>query len=266
MHRLTDPFHVFVRHRVLIGQMARREITQPYAGQLLSRVWPLIHPIFLAAIYTIVFTFIFDARGGGTLDRDGSYSVFLLSGLVPWLGFIEVFANANRIIIGNANLVQQVIFPVEALPLSTTLASLFKTVLGLAFVLIVAIVQDGADLGLVLIAPAFAIHILWIIGSALFLAAVGTFVRDLKDIIQLFAVVSIYVLPIIYPADPPPLLAPFVQINPFSPLIVVYQDAFFDRAIVHPLHWLIAAAFAVVTFYVGHSVFDRLKSSFTSVL
>ena len=51
------------------------------------------------------------------------YTTYLLSGLIPWMAFQESMAKGATVIVGNANLVKQVVFPVEVLPVKGVIAS-----------------------------------------------------------------------------------------------------------------------------------------------
>src|SRR2546425_10377667 len=47
------------QHGRLLYVMAAREITDRFAGSALGAVWALAHPLFLMALFVVVFTFIF---------------------------------------------------------------------------------------------------------------------------------------------------------------------------------------------------------------
>src|SRR5690606_12485274 len=105
------------RHRDLIAAMSQRDLVTPYAGQVLGAVWAIGHPLFLVALLAVVFQFIFGTRFGGTFELPLDYTVFILAGMVPWQVFAQVLSTSGVEVTSNDNLVKQVVFPVEVLPI-----------------------------------------------------------------------------------------------------------------------------------------------------
>ncbi|MBI2264225.1 MAG: ABC transporter permease, partial [Armatimonadetes bacterium] len=114
---------LLTRHRQLTMEMARREITDKYLGQVFGLLWILGHPLVLMSVYIFVFSFVFKMRLGGTPDMPFNYTIYLLSGLIPWLAFQEVLSKSSTVILANANLVKQVVFPIEILPVRGVMSS-----------------------------------------------------------------------------------------------------------------------------------------------
>ncbi|MEM7095219.1 MAG: ABC transporter permease [Actinomycetota bacterium] len=248
--------------------MTRQDIVQPYVGQYLGTFWSFVNPLVIIVLYAVVFEFVFRFRTN-LLDgfEDSNYTQFLLSALIPWLGFVEVLTRSNGDITGNANLVKKVIFPTIVLPVRTALSAGFKSMLGFVFLSIVLVVQLGRiPLSFALFPVAALITLVYMVGAAWFLAALTPFFRDLSNLMTIFVTAGIYVSPIIYPGDPPPVLGPFIDLNPFGYPLLMYRDIFHHHGIETPSAWLISAAFALVTFVVGYSLFNRLRPHFSTVL
>ena len=77
MHRNTTSMNPMglLRHRELIAQLTRREVSQRYKGSLLGMAWPLVQPLLMLTVYTFVFSVVFRARwpslpGADTADRE----------------------------------------------------------------------------------------------------------------------------------------------------------------------------------------------------
>ena len=114
---------LLARHRQLTWAMTRREISDRYAGQVLGTLWAVGHPLVLMAVYIFIFGYVLRLKIGGTLELPLDYTAYLLAGLIPWMAFQESMAKGATAIVGNANLVKQVVFPVEVLPVKGVLAS-----------------------------------------------------------------------------------------------------------------------------------------------
>ena len=50
------------QHRQLIVAMTQREIIGRYKGSVLGLFWSLVQPLFMLALYTLVFSGVFNAR------------------------------------------------------------------------------------------------------------------------------------------------------------------------------------------------------------
>jgi lipopolysaccharide transport system permease protein len=262
------PFTFLWQHRDLIWAMAQRDIAVPYAGQMLGSVWALGHPLFLVALLAIVFNFLFGSRFGGTFALPLDYTVFLLSGLVPWQTIAAVLGVAGTEITSNDNLVKQVVFPVEVLPIKGVITSLVTLGVGLLFLVVYVVFKTGSlPWTYVLLPIVVLLHILFMFGVALAISALGVFFRDVKDIMRLFVTAGIYVLPVIYiPRSLPGVLRPFIYLNPPSYMVWCYQDTLYFGRFEHPWAWPVFVALSLGAFFGGFAAFQKLKPFFGNVL
>jgi lipopolysaccharide transport system permease protein len=113
----------------------------------------------------------------------------------------------------------------------------------------------------------FALQLLGLIGFACVLASVGAYFRDLRELMQIFSMVGIYLMPIVYlPSMVPEMFRPVLYVNPFSYLAWCYQDAVYFGRLEHPLAWVVFPALCLMTFAVGYRVFRALKPMLGNVL
>lgn len=265
---ILRPFQMLYRYRSMILQITKREILLPYAGQIFGGVWPILYPLALMLLYAVVFSFILAPSFGGTEDMPFNYTVFLLSGLIPWVAFQTVLGRASMEITGNANLVKQVVFPLEILPVKGVLAALVAPAISLIFLMGYTFLSSQSIPWTYLLLPlAILLGVIWMLGAAFFLAALGVYFRDAKDFINIFVLMSMYLLPIIYvPGAVPPILRPIVDINPFSSLVLCFRDALYFGRIDHPLSWVVYAVCSIASLYVGYYFFQKLRPFFGNVL
>src|SRR5262245_40820787 len=120
------------RHRDLTLVMARRELSDRYAGQMFGLAWAIGHPLFLTGLFVFIFAVVFKQRVGGTRELPLDYTTYLLSGLVAWMSIQESLVKSCTAITSNTSLVKQVVFPLEVLPVKGVLASFFPQLVSLA--------------------------------------------------------------------------------------------------------------------------------------
>jgi lipopolysaccharide transport system permease protein len=256
------------RYRHLLREMTRRELVEQHAGQMLGKFWAILHPIFMMGLYVFIFSVVFKMRIGGTLDLPLDYTAYILAGLVPWLACIQALGKSSGVLVGNAALVKQVVFPIEVLPLKIVLASVFPMLIGLAILLAYVVVTHGPPPATWILLPALiALQISFLAGFAFMLAGLGAFLRDLREFVQLFVLAGVYLMPVFYlPAWVPPLFQPLLWLNPFSYMMWAYQDALYFGRFEHPIAWIVFTIMSPVVFVVGYRLFRKLKPHVASVL
>lgn len=259
---------ILTKHRQLTIELAKREIKDRYLGQVLGAFWAVGHPIMLMAVYVFIFAYVFNARIGGTYALPKDFTVYLLSGLVPWMCFQETMSKGTSVIVSHANLVKQVMFPLEVLPVKGVISSLLSFFISLAILTMYVLFRYQSLPPTYLLLPLLVfLQIIAMIGVSYIFSAIGVYFRDLKDLVQVFSTVSLYMMPILYlPAQVPGKLRPILYLNPFTYLVWCYQDVLYFGRIEHGWAWLVNTTLSLGIFYIGYRVFRKLKTMFGNVL
>lgn len=254
-----------VRHRELAWALARREILEQYAGRALGWLWTIGNPLLLIGLYVFLFAYVFPARmpdRGGASASGTAYTTFILAGLVPWLGFADCLNRSTGAIVNNANLVKQVVFPVETLPAKSAIAAmctqLVMTVLLIAYMAIVGGGIPFAAIGLpVLLVLQFAA----MLGCAVLLATLTVFVRDVREVVAFITSAGLFLAPILYMPEWVESLVPWARwllaANPITHLVHCHRDLLVDGAITHPWSWAALAVFAITSLWLGAAAYRR---------
>lgn len=259
---------LLVRRRALTWEMAKREMSSEHAGKQLGRVWGIVQPLTLLAVYALVYGVVFRAKIGGTYELPRNFTIYLLSGLVPWFAFQLCMSKAASVIPANAAFVKQVVFDLNVLPVATALFACLPLVLGIGFIGVYNVVDYGSAPVIYLALPlVIGAQFLAMTGVAFGLSALGVFVRDVRDVVQLSSIVLIFLMPIVYlPSQIPSAFNPVLWLNPFTYMIYVYQDVLYFGRFQHPLSWVAFGVGSVVVFVLGYRLFRRVKPHFANVL
>ena len=121
-----------LRYPDLFGNLFRRELNVRYRGSVLGLGWTFVNPIALMAVYTLVFSVLWRST---TVPH---FALFVISGLAIWTFFSSSISMASSSLLGHANLLKQVKFPRQLLPLAVVGANLVTYVL---MVVIVAVIN-----------------------------------------------------------------------------------------------------------------------------
>src|SRR5215467_11379246 len=101
------------RYFFLLRELVKRDFQGRYAGSVLGFVWSFVQPLWMLLLFTFVFSTVMQVRLVGT--RTQHFSVFLFSGLLPWLAVQEGVMRSSTAVTDNASLVKKLRFPAEIL-------------------------------------------------------------------------------------------------------------------------------------------------------
>jgi lipopolysaccharide transport system permease protein len=255
------------RHGDLLVQLARREVLSRHKGAFLGLFWVVVQPLLMLAIYTFVFSVIFKMRWGTAEGGRLLFALTLFAGLTTFGVFSELISSAPALVLANQNYVKKVVFPLEILPAVRLASSLVFALVSVGILLLALLALGMASWTWLLLPVAWLPMVLWGLGLAWFLAALGVFLRDLQALVGLLVTVLFFLSPIFYPlsALPPDLRALF-RLNPVA---VFVEDA--RRVLVFGLApqwpWTAAATAAgLVVVSLGYAFFMRSKPAFADVL
>jgi lipopolysaccharide transport system permease protein len=235
---------------------------------VLGAAWAIGAPLLTMAVYVFAFTVLFRGRLGPT-DNGLKYTAYVLAAMVPWLALQDAVMRATVCVSGSASLVKQIVFPTEVLPLKVVLATIPALLVGLMVTVVLAIAAGATNaFGILVLLPiAVALLLLMCAGLAYILAAVGVFLRDIKDIVNVLLMIGFFLHPIIYPpTQVPRWLGRVFAISPFTHVIGCFRDALVDGAVTRPWSWLISLVTALVLTVIGWRVFRMLRPSFGNAL
>lgn len=256
------------RHPELIWEMTKRELKDRYSGSALGLAWAVGAPLIVFAANILAFLFIFRIRLNPA-DTGGSYAAYVLSGMAVWVAIGEVMSRAPTAILQSANLVKQIVFPSEILPLKIVIAGLPTLALCTAVVIVLSFAVGHATLfGVVVLLPIATLYfVVMMAGLAYALAGIGVFLRDVKDVVALLLSIGLFLHPIIYaPSSVPRWLEAAFFLSPFSQLIWCFRDALFEGRIVHAASWIICPILSFVFLILGWRIFRSLRPTFGNVL
>jgi lipopolysaccharide transport system permease protein len=247
--------------------MARRELAARYRGSMGDVAWTILHPLLLMLTYFFVFGIVLKARLGGDDSRSG-FVLYFLAGMLPWLPFSEAVGRSPSVIPEHRNFVKKLLFPVETLPVSQTVAALVTEGFALLIFLALLVAVRGAVPLTIGWLPALIVpQVLLTLGVCWFLAALGVYLRDLGQIIGFLLTLLMFLTPIFYPRESlPPWSLVVLNKSPIFVLVEGYRAALLDGrspALV-PLAGLWAVSLAV--FFTGFAWFHRLRRSFADVI
>lgn len=250
-----------------LWRLFRLAVRTRYTGSVLGGVWAVANPLIMLTLFTFVFGFVLKIRLPGS-DDTLVYSLWLIAGLGPWLGIGDCLQSGASSVVMSDNLVKNLAFKTELLPLAATLLGFVPILVSLAFIGLL-LPWTGVPLGLHLLAlvPLLGVLYLFLAGLAFFLAALTVFLRDMISVLPNLLTIILFGTPIVYsPQLVPTRLDWLLGINPFYHFTDSFRVIILEGALPSLGRSLVVTALSLVLFWLGLTSFRRVKGFFDSRL
>lgn len=257
-------------NRQLIYQMVKRDIIGRYRGSFMGIFWSVINPIFMLAVYTLVFSVVFKARwgAGAVTSSKTDFAVILFVGLIMHTLFAETLSRAPTLVLANVNYVKKVIFPLEILSIVSLGGVLFHSMISMLVLITAFFVFNGYLHWTLIFTPLVMLPlVLLTLGLSWFLASLGVFVRDVGQTITILMTIAMFLSPVFYPISSlPENIRPLILLNPLTFIIeqaraVLIWGQYPDFA---GLAWY--SLVALVVMWLGYAWFQKTRKGFADVL
>lgn len=219
-------------YRFFIISSIKTEFRSRFARSSLGGIWMILHPLAQVAIYALVLSAVLKAKLPN-IDNQYAYAIYLMSGMLGWNLFSEVFGRCITIFVDNGNLIKKMAFPKITLPLITIGSVLINNILLLGAIIVVfGILGHLPSLQLFLWLPVLmCISLALALGLGLVLGIINVFVRDIGQIVPIVMQFWFWLTPIVYVADTlPEEYRDFFYYNPMIGIIENYQNILvYDR-------------------------------------
>jgi lipopolysaccharide transport system permease protein len=258
----------FWRNRSLTQTLVHREVVGRYRGSFLGLFWSFFHPLFMLAVYTFVFSVVFQAKWGKGSDSQVEFSLVLFSGLIVFNFFAECINRAPGLIVGRVNYVKKVVFPLEIWAWVSVGSALFHFGISLLVWLLFYLLAYGLPSYLLLLLPfVFLPPIFLAVGLTWFLASLGVYLRDIAQITPILTTVLLFLSPIFYPIEAVPEQLRFLLgLNPLAPALAQVRGVLMWGDIPDFRIWLIYLMISILIAWLGFAWFQKSRKGFADVL
>lgn len=258
----------FWEHRSLTYQLAKREVVGRYRGSMAGLAWSFFNPLLMLAVYTFVFSVIFQARWSGLEAGKGGFAIVLFIGVLLHGIFAECLNRAPTLIMSNTNYVKRVMFPLEILPWVAMGSALFHAFISLIVLMAGQIIMLGSVPPTAVLLPLIvAPLVLTTMGVAWILAAFGVYLRDIGQITVVITTVALFLSPVFYPATALP--EAYRVIFLLNPLTFIIEQAREVMIWGHLPDWrglALYMATSLVVAWIGFCTFQKMRRGFADVL
>ncbi|GAB2743133.1 ABC transporter permease [Melaminivora jejuensis] len=256
------------RERGLIARLAAREVHARYRQSWLGLAWLVLTPLAMLSIYTLVFRHVMRVRWHGVDEGNLAFGLRIYAGLAVFSFFAECVNRAPGLVLEQPNLVKKVVFPLQILPwVSAASAALGLAVSG-ALLVGLAVLANGS-----LPLTALALPLVWlpllplVLGLSWLLAGLGTYVRDVGQVLTMAVSALMFLSPIFFPVEAlPAAVRPWLLLNPLAWVMTGTRDVLLAGRWPDWGAWALLMAACLLLALAGAAFFRKVRVGFADVV
>ncbi len=248
----------FFNHRQLILEMAKRDLMMLNKGAFLGYIWLIIGPLVQTGVYVVIVSFVFGNRLGKESSGPMDYALYVLGGMVPWQIITKSLGEAPSQIRTRMELVKQVIYPIETLPMTSLLVSSFGAVVSYLIFLVLSLFSGSLSWGIFLLPVPVFFLIIFLMGISWIFSIVGIFFKDLREVVTIILGLMVYLSPVV--ASPEMVgekMWRLILLNPLSHIVICFRSVYHMEF--PAISWAIFIAISLTSFMLGAWVINRTK-------
>ena len=256
-------------NRLLILRMVKREVVGKYRGSVIGLGWSFSYPIIMLAVYTFVFSVVFQVRWGGEGGQSkAQFAVILFSGLIIYNLFSEVLNRSPQLLLSNVSYVKKVIFPLEIFPLVALGSALFHTFINLGILLSACALLNGSLHWTIVSFPMILLPLMLItLGVSWMLTSLGLYLRDIGHIIGIFTTILMFLTPIFYPISVVPQeYRAILMLNPLAFLVEQARQVLIFGNLPDAFGLLVCITASFIVAWLGYWCFQKTRKGFADVI
>lgn len=252
----------------LLKELVKRDISSRYKDSMIGGVWAFVAPLIMLAVYTFVFSMVFQARWGGGDTGRTAFALNLFIGIILHGVLAESMSRAPTIMQQHASYVKKIIFPLWLLPVVPVISGTFHALISLFVLLLAVLFFQGLWPWQSLFLPfVFLPIVFFALGFSWLIAGVGVYLRDITQIMPMFITIMMFMAPIFYPASAiPEQYRNWLLLNPLTYAVEMGRSVLFLGQLPSISAYSIYLGVAVLFAAAGLWFFSRVRKGFADVL
>jgi homopolymeric O-antigen transport system permease protein len=250
-------------YRELLYFLVWRDVKVRYKQTALGITWAIIQPLLMTIVFTVSLGRVIKVSSDNI-----PYSIFVLSGLVPWQLFSYALSQSSSSLIEDERLIKKVFFPRLVIPISKALAGLID--FGLALLILIAVmVYYGVVPRLSIIGLPFfaALAVTAAVAVGLWLSALNALYRDVRYTLTFLIQFWLFATPVAYPSSIVPKSWRFIYgLNPMTGVVDGFRWSLFGEGGNLGAALIISVITTAVLLIGGFYFFKRMEDSFADVI
>lgn len=254
---MLTPLREIYVHWELTLAMAQRELQGKTKGSILGALWLVLSPLVQAGVYAFIIGFVFNTRIGTDADPY-RLALYIIGGMAPWQMLNKTISESPMLIRSRLDIVKQVIYPIETLPLTSIMVQAIGPLITLLVWIVFAALVGQLKWSILLLPVPVGMLVALLIGSGWIFSVAGVLVKDLNEFLSLAFYILIFLSPVILSQEMvPDVVWNVIILNPLSHVILCFRDVLEGQF--HALSWALFAMLSAITLVVGGFAVSRTK-------
>jgi lipopolysaccharide transport system permease protein len=253
----------------LIRQYLNRQIALRYKSTALGVAWSLLNPLLMLVVYTFVFGVVMNARFGvGKTESPFDYGLMIFCGLNLFNLCGEIISRSPRLIVTQPNLVKKVVFPLEILPVVSTLDALVHCLIAFVPLFLAVAISHGLIPWSFVFLPCYLIPtMLLALGLGLLLSALGVFIRDIDNMVTPVLTILLLGSAVFYPVTTVPEgLRVWFGLNPIAIIVDGARRTLVWGTTPEMVPLLVVTLASLIFVFLAGAFFLKAKPAFADVM
>lgn len=260
----SEYFKDLFRFRELFYFFAWRDLLVRYRHTFLGILWVILRPLINMAIFAFVFGKI------AHMDSDSiNYSLFVLTGLLPWQLFASSLVDAGSCLINHAPMISKIYFPRIVLPISLIAVNLVDfAICSLVLIAIILCMGSLAHWSILFLPIFITMSVFLCMGANFWIAAINARFRDFRVVVPFLIQFGLFISPVGYSS----FLVPeawryFYFLNPLAGIIEGFRWCFFG--VFHPdltIALILSSLIILALLVSGFCYFRRIERVLADIL
>lgn len=261
--KTTFSFKEIFSYKALLYILTFRHLKLRYRQTLLGIFWVILQPLLICSVFALIF-----GKFAVLPSDDVPYTLFALSGYLPWYFFFQTLHRASTSFVNERELITKVYFPRILLPLSIACALIVDFLIGIClFCILSFLLRYTLSFQLLFVPLLFIPLFLFSCGASFIFSSLTIFYRDFSLIIPFFLQLGMYLCPIAYSEKIiPQVYENMYHLNPFVGILQTFRWALLGMDTFPFGSFFYACSTSIVIVMIGLVFFQKTERKFVDYL
>jgi len=257
-NRQDSIFHLFRyswTNRSLLFLLIKKDITLRYRRSVLGIWWSLLNPILTSTVLFFVFNTVFKSK----VEENMPFVPYVFSGVILITLFSQAINLGADSIQANSGIFTKIYVKPELFCFSTIIVTSINFLVALIPLGFAAhLSEKNLDFKVLLIFPFLLCYVFFLTGLSLMTSILYIFFEDMRSIISILLMLTIYLTPVFYPITALGVHTRYiVKLNPLTEFLFVFRAIFANIDKASFQDYIAVFASSTVVFTIGVVLFRR---------
>lgn len=240
-----------------------REFSIRYKQSVLGALWAIFQPLSMMLMFTFIFTYILKIK-----VADYPKPLFFYAGALPWTFFATSVSGSITSLSSNYDLVTQIYFPREILPLSKVVLGLIDFLIAFVFyIMLMFYFNMGFTMNFLWVVPLLLLLIIFTTALSFVFSSLNVYYRDVGLASGFLIQLLFFLSPVFYSIDHLDIkLKMILFLNPLTFIIENIRRATLEGRDVILWQILFVTLIISVFYFLSYKLFTKIEKNFADVI